>query len=107
MRKLKMGDIEPDAVCYKNGVEANTVAHRQRKDGSPEFTLAELKHIVKCWNAFEEGGSHAALWNACKAFMKFAHKDIPKGIYIPKKWLDKLKEETSKLEAALALAEKE
>lgn len=60
--KLQMGSIETDAVCYPDGL----VAHRQRKDGSVEFSLDELKTIISRWNAFEEDGVASNLYEVCK-----------------------------------------
>jgi len=51
-RRLKMGDIEEDVVCYeKKDGSCGLVAHRlRRRDGNPQFSLDELRHLVKCWN---------------------------------------------------------
>lgn len=58
--KLKMGEIETDAVCYESGL----VAHRLRRDGQPEFSPKELKHLVKCNNC------HDDLLAVCKDFIE-------------------------------------
>lgn len=68
--------------------------------GKEELKRQEVlaTHLVKCWN------SHDDLLAACEDFMKFANKDIPKGIIISKSWLDKLRKETHKIETAIAKA---
>lgn len=50
--KLQMGDMETDTVIYQG---TNLVAHRRLKlTHQPQFTLAELKEIVRRWNAYED-----------------------------------------------------
>lgn len=38
---------------------------------------------------------------ACRDFMKFANKDLPKGFVPPEKWFDELKANTSNIGAAI------
>lgn len=60
--------------------------------------------VSSCVNCSKLKQQRDDLLVACEGFMKFANKDIPKGVIIPKPWLNKLKEETHKIENAIAKA---
>lgn len=69
--------------------------------------------VAKCWRKdvaeilLSILNSQPDLLEACEAFMKFANKDIPKGIIIPATWLNKLRQQSNLIEAAIAKAKKE
>ena len=65
------------------------------------------RRIKLCWNSHDSlAKQRDDLLAACKGFMKFAHKDLPKGFRPPEKWFDGLKAATHLIEAAIASVQK-
>ena len=68
-----------------------------------DIAIQIARRLIHCWNNLDSvEQQRGELRDACEDFMRFANKDIPKGVTIPETWLNELKIETGKIEEALS-----